>query len=175
MVALDLSGCSESWRARFWSRVRRNGPVVRADLAACWPWMGATDGCGYGVVRLNGRRFTASRIAYALTTGPVLDGVVIRHRCDNAICCNPEHLLPGSTADNNRDMIERGRLGVARGAANPKSKLTADLVREARAAWRKGESIASIARRMGVTIQSMHAVVHGRAWAHVRDEQSEVA
>lgn len=38
-----------------------------------------------------------------------LDGVVVRHACDNPRCINPEHLIPGTLADNNRDRAERGR------------------------------------------------------------------
>lgn len=38
-----------------------------------------------------------------------LRGVVVRHTCDNTRCINPDHLIPGTRADNNRDRAERGR------------------------------------------------------------------
>lgn len=38
-----------------------------------------------------------------------LTGVVVRHTCDNPRCINPNHLIPGTKADNNRDRAERGR------------------------------------------------------------------
>lgn len=38
-----------------------------------------------------------------------LRGVVARHTCDNPRCINPEHIIPGTHADNNRDRAERGR------------------------------------------------------------------
>ncbi|TKG21761.1 hypothetical protein FCV81_08845 [Vibrio breoganii] len=31
------------------------------------------------------------------------DGIVVRHTCDNPYCFNPDHLVKGTTADNNHD------------------------------------------------------------------------
>lgn len=39
----------------------------------------------------------------------LMPGDVVRHTCDNPRCINPEHLILGSKADNNRDRAERGR------------------------------------------------------------------
>lgn len=38
-----------------------------------------------------------------------IEGLVVRHTCDNIKCLNPEHLIPGTVADNVKDMDERGR------------------------------------------------------------------
>lgn len=35
--------------------------------------------------------------------------IVARHTCDNPRCVNPDHLVPGTRADNNKDRAERGR------------------------------------------------------------------
>lgn len=35
--------------------------------------------------------------------------MVIRHKCDNPICVNPDHLLIGTHADNIADRIKRKR------------------------------------------------------------------
>jgi hypothetical protein len=51
-----------------------------------------------------------------------LDGLVIRHTCDNPRCINPAHLIVGTQSDNMRDKVERGRSN--RGEKHYKSKLT---------------------------------------------------
>lgn len=38
-------------------------------------------------------------------------GKLVRHRCDNRLCINPEHLLLGTQQDNIMDMVGRGRHG----------------------------------------------------------------
>lgn len=77
---------------------------------ACWPWIGkSTHPFGYGLVRVNGKTVTAARRIYEVEVGPIPEGQVVRHRCDNPPCCNPAHLELGSVADNNRDTVARGR------------------------------------------------------------------
>lgn len=75
----------------------------------CWEWNAALDSSGYGVIHVNGHSRGAHRFAYLHFIGPIGDGVVVRHRCDNPRCVNPHHLELGSVADNVRDMDERGR------------------------------------------------------------------
>jgi hypothetical protein len=41
--------------------------------------------------------------------GPKSEDLIYRHKCDNPMCINPDHLEWGTTADNSRDSIERGR------------------------------------------------------------------
>ena len=66
-------------------------------------------------VRFNGSQFPAYRFIYcALTeTVPSYDDV-IRHRCHNRRCINPDHLTIGSRADNKRDDYEYWANGVDR-------------------------------------------------------------
>lgn len=70
---------------------------------------------GYALVAkpgVNSRCVRLHRLVLAEKLGvslKALDGVVVRHACDNPRCINPEHLIPGTLADNNRDRAERGR------------------------------------------------------------------
>jgi hypothetical protein len=80
-----------------------------AGLFACWPWTGWHDEKGYGRVNIGSRTTHAHRLAFELAGGTIPTGHVVRHTCDNPPCCNPAHLRTGTVADNQRDMVARGR------------------------------------------------------------------
>jgi len=93
--------------ARFWSK------ASRAD--GCLLWTGRLDPHGYGEFRLgsgrSGRRQTrlAHRVAYEIAKGPIPPGLCVCHSCDVRNCVEPAHLWLGTVADNNRDMVAKGR------------------------------------------------------------------
>lgn len=82
----------------------------------CWPWIGPVDEHGYGRISFMVEKVKAHRVAFEMFNGPIPDGLVIRHKCDNANCVNPRHLEAGTQGDNMKDASKRGRL-------NPKSLL----------------------------------------------------
>lgn len=84
----------------FWAKVQRGDP------GECWPWLGFKKPSGHGLTSLNSLGIHASRKAWILTHGPIRGDFCVNHRCDNAACCNPEHLYLGTRADN---MIDRFR------------------------------------------------------------------
>lgn len=63
----------------------------------------------YPIIERLGRRGHMHRLLYEQRHGLLASGVVVRHTCDNRMCINDEHLIPGSQADNVRDKVERGR------------------------------------------------------------------
>lgn len=83
--------------------------LVRPDLGPCWEWAGGTHGNGYGKLYDGTRTVSAHRLAYETWVGPIPAGASICHRCDNPPCINPEHLVPGTTAENHADMRAKGR------------------------------------------------------------------
>lgn len=132
---------------RFWSHVS-----VRGDTE-CWPWQGTVNrvtGQGKFTVHLgyeNGGRlqkqWMATRFAYTLAHGEIPNGALIYRVCATQNCCNPAHLRAGNNSDKTQAALARGTYGheeaaqwmpQLRGTANPGAKLSAEQVREIRAA-----------------------------------------
>jgi hypothetical protein len=89
---------------------RVNGPVLVESLGPCWPWLGACNSSGYGLISEGGRLYLAHRIALSMALGRDLaPGMVSRHRCDNPPCIRPSHLQEGSQTENVREAVMRGR------------------------------------------------------------------
>ncbi len=64
-------------------------------------------------VRFRGRQTTAYRFIYCILTRTVAGyDDVIRHRCHNPRCINPEHLEIGTRADNKHDDWDYAAYGV---------------------------------------------------------------
>lgn len=83
------------------SKLRRKGK--------CLEWQGYKHKSGYGHIRVEDKIKKVHRVVYELWVGPIDDGNVIMHLCDNKICCNPNHLKQGTQKDNIKDMINKGR------------------------------------------------------------------
>lgn len=66
------------------------------------------------------------RLSYELWHGDIPEDLIIRHKCDEKKCVNPEHLEIGTHKDNTEDMISRGRNKILLGQDNPASKITDD-------------------------------------------------
>jgi hypothetical protein len=142
----------------------------------CWIWTAAKDKRGYGRFGLvTSRSCAAHRIAFSVCIGSIPDQKpFICHHCDNPSCVNPEHLFAGTPLDNTQDMMRKGRrpvdyvVDVLRGEKNHKSKLTAEKVRQIRAAYvpqRMGYM--RLAKRYGVTPMAIKMVVTHRSWSHI--------
>lgn len=114
---------------KLWSQIE--APPSAKFYTACWNFTGNRTEFGHGRFGHRKRIYLAHRVAYEQATGLKLaDDQVVRHKCDNPRCVNPLHLEAGTTADNNLDMLSRGRnpKGVTHGMA----LLTPTQVREIR-------------------------------------------
>lgn len=155
---------------RLWSRVEKMP-------SGCWEWQGYRMPFGYGQIGIEDHKVTTChRVAWELTNGPIPDGLLVRHKCDNPPCCNPDHLELGDDFDNMRDAVERGR--IAREFRLPVTVLSAEDVRDIRARYRKytvpGQrgyrtTADQLAKEYGVSRQYIAAVAAGRERLHVTD------
>lgn len=75
----------------------------------CWVHPGERTAKGYARLDVDGRHHRAHRLAWELINGPIPPGMVICHKCDNPPCIRPSHLWLGTVAENNRDMVAKGR------------------------------------------------------------------
>lgn len=148
--------------ARFWSKVD-----VRKSESDCWPWTASINRGGYGKFKEGGAVQNASRIAWEIANDARAGGLVIRHHCDNPICCNPAHLTTGTPAQNVADMMDRGRnrSGTMRGADNPQAKLSVDQVSKIRARILRGHSNTLIAQDFPVTDATISLIRTGKSWS----------
>lgn len=89
---------------RFYSKVLKG--IHEHD---CHRWQGTTTARGYGIFIIKGKQVGAHRVAWEVRNGPIPDGLVVCHKCDTPNCVNPDHLFVGTKADNNHDMIRKGR------------------------------------------------------------------
>jgi hypothetical protein len=81
--------------------------VTVDEKTGCWNW-GSGRSRAYGYFKYGDRIDHPAHIqVYDLYVGPVPTGLILRHKCDNTKCVNPDHLTPGTKKDNRHDFMER--------------------------------------------------------------------
>lgn len=131
--------------------------------AGCWVWTGTLNTNRYGAICVDRRPWLAHRLSYHLFVGPIPDGRLVCHHCDNRPCVRPDHLFLGTALDNVRDMIAKGR------RVTPPGKLTSGQVVEVRARHAAGSaSCDDLAAEFGVTRLAIMNIVNRMSWKHLR-------
>ena len=135
--------------------------IVKDEQTGCWVWQG---GCGYnGYARLrrgdDGKPVLCHRVVYEHFFGPIPEGLVVMHTCDNRRCLNPEHLRAGTQKENMQDMYKKGR--------STRSVLTEPEVREIRRLSENGVSTHTLANSFCVSPATIYNITSGKAWVWV--------
>lgn len=187
---------NERWMAlahaqadRFWSKVNKDGPVVRPELGPCWVWTKSTCKDGYGRFQINEKGYVngrpvqkhvrAHKLSWEMVNGPLPDDLVIMHACDNPACVRLEHLSAGTQADNRRDCGEKGRNAcgdrsgsrtrpdrLCRGERNAKSNITTEQARMVIAMRAAGAGPTRISKELGVSMGTVSGIIYNGAWSH---------
>ena len=94
--------------------------VDKRDHYSCWEWKGSKSHNGYGIYSAGiGDNRRAHRISWELFFGPIPEGKMVLHKCNNPSCVNPYHLYLGNHMDNMGYMAACGR---AKGGGGGKRK-----------------------------------------------------
>jgi hypothetical protein len=144
---------------RFWAKVNKLP-------SGCWEWTGATNKGGYGILHtLAYDSQKAHRLAWELTHGPIPDGLLICHHCDNPPCCNPDHLFLGTHTDNMKDAFSKGRISRPKGDSHHNAKMSSEEVALARQLHTEGKTTgAALARRFGMSKAAMCKLLRGETY-----------
>lgn len=143
----------------FYDRTKRvQGPLE----TQCWEWQRGTFPNGYGSVTIDGKATPAHRVAFSVFVGKIPAGRYVCHKCDNPLCCNPDHLFVGTPGDNMKDMANKDRHTF--GERSARSKLTEKQVEEIRSSGLLGRELAE---QYGVAISTIYTVRRRETWKHV--------
>jgi len=139
--------------------------------AACIEHEGARSSNGYGAVWHGGKAVGAHRLAYCRAHGMDLSdiaGQVVRHKCDNPPCVNPDHLELGTHKDNAYDRVVRSRQHDQSGERGPGAVLTAQQVEQIRERYVprcRSNGAAALSREFGVSRSNVSAIVNFKSWS----------
>lgn len=98
--------------------------------------------------------------------GELDEGLVVRHKCDNRMCINPEHLESGTIMDNVHDAVERGR--NSRGSKNGHAMLNEDQVEKIKTLILDGKTNKELSKMFNVDHRIISNIRHERRWTHVQ-------
>lgn len=149
---------------RFWSKVRITD--------GCWEWTGGRR-TRYGYFHTGRNSEQTHRLSFEMAYGPIPDGMLVCHTCDNPPCVRPSHLFLGTIQDNVADATAKGRMasGARSGwvttpermlARRPPIHLPDVAVAGIYRSVAAGESMGSIARRLNASTSAVSRIAGGK-------------
>ena len=129
------------------------------------------SGYGYGKTHYKGQQTSLHRVVYCKHHKvPLKDiqGLVVRHTCDNARCINPEHLELGTYQENMDDKVVRGR--SAKGTTHGRVKITEQDVHYMRENYKprgRVNGTRALGRKFGLHNSQVSAIISRKSWGHI--------
>lgn len=148
----------------FWSNVNKG------VASECWNWKGTIrQNHGYGCFNTyEGKLVTAHRCSWEIAFGPIPDGLIVCHHCDNKRCVNPDHLFLGTSKENSRDMMEKNRQsrGEHRYNAVISEETAKKIIDELTIDMKRGRQ-SEIARKFSISFIIVNHIKTGKTWKHL--------
>lgn len=91
-----------------------------------------------------------------------MEGLVIRHTCDNGLCMNVDHMLLGTQLENIQDCVDRARTPM--GERNPRAVLSEQDILTIRTSPLKQRELAAM---FGVGQDQISRIINHKQWRHV--------
>ncbi|MCI0408485.1 MAG: HNH endonuclease [Acidobacteria bacterium] len=144
-------------------------------MLGCEEWIGTRNSEGYGMLRTNEAKklgeALAHRIVFMFSVGPIPEGLLVLHSCDNPPCVNPGHLFLGTDADNVSDMRAKGRHFPPphrKGIEHHSAVLSVEDVIGIRSIkfWSRGGK-REMARGLEVHESTIQDILKRRTWRHI--------
>lgn len=132
--------------------------------SGCWEWSLRVSCNGYGQAKVRQKIWMAHRLSWEHFHGPIPDGLIVCHKCDNRKCINPSHLFLGTTQDNVDDKMSKGRFVTTPGVKNGHAKLTDQQVLSIK---NDDRSQSAIAADYGISQSNVSLIKRGTAWRHL--------
>lgn len=161
----------------FWDKVDRSG-----GDDSCWIWLGSVMKNGYGTYRGGKYKSLAHRHAWIITNGSIPSvKILVCHKCDVRLCCNPEHMFLGSHKENTMDAMSKGRIATGKrcgahthpesrpkGSAVYNAKLKEQDAVDIRELYASGDyTYFELSDKFGVCFQVIGAIVKRKIWKHI--------
>lgn len=130
--------------------------------APCLVWPGCLNSKGYGHCNPGkGTQWSTSRAVWTEVFGPIPEGMVVCHKCDNPSCGRPSHLFLGTPAENSADMVKKGRSPFTAGDLSGRAVFPDSVINALRARRREGALVKDLAEEIGVHPAHMSRVLRG--------------
>jgi len=158
IITIEIPELTEKDKDRFWGKVRKS------NSGGCWEWAGGKSH-PYGRIKIKGKYYYAHRVSWFIANGAIPPGKLVCHSCDNHFCCYDGHFFLGTTKENMKDAVKKGRM--AKGESHSNGKLTEINVLEIRKRYLEGETQTSIASDFKVGQTQISHIVSRSHWSHI--------
>ena len=135
---------------------------VKDVVTECRNWIGCLNNGNYGTILANGKMKLAHRVSYETFVGPIPDGKVVCHKCDNPKCINQDHLFIATQIENVADRNAKNR--QAKGDRQGSAKLTQEIVRVIR---ESPLSLSGISTKYNISRSQAGRIRQRIYWQHV--------